>query len=191
MTFVRRSSGDERGVTLVELLVVMALTAIIGTATVAVVQSATATERFTHEMRTVMDDARIALGRVRKEIRAARIVMPNSTASHLDMWVDQNQDNDRTSDEMINFCVRPVDTTDPCVDPSATGQFDLVRWTDAQGYSEARVAATTLRTADVFSYQPAPEETRLVTVTLALDLDTTRGPQALDVSATVRLRNID
>lgn len=191
MIRIWRSRTDEQGVTLVELLVAIFLTAVVGGTTVAVIQSSTRAERFNHEMRTVMDDARVAQGRIRKELRAARLVMPASTASHLVMWVDQNQDNTRTDDEIVHFCARPVNTTDNCVDPSATGQFALVRWTEASGYSAATVAARTLRTADVWSYDPAPEETRLVTMSFSLDLRTETGPQTLGVGSTVRLRNVD
>lgn len=186
----------EEGVTLVEVLVAMSLTAIIGFSVLTVVMSTSRTSSYTNDLRTVMDDGRISVGRIRKEIRAARQVMSGSNETVLNFWVDQDQDNNQTDPEMISYCVRPVGDTnciDPAVGPGSATKFELVRWTAADsGPGAGRVAAKTLLNWEPFTYDAAdPIDSRVLSFSLELDVDVARGPQSLTVGTNVRLRNVD
>lgn len=212
MSAFRGYSDDERGFSLVELLVVIGLASLLGTAIMTVLISTIRTERFTDDLRTVMDDGRVSLARVRKELRAARKVLPGSDSTALHFWVDQDQDNDIDSGENRWYCVRPVGATQ-CVDATNSGgdsRFELVRWTESESAwdgttlprtppSSARVIAATLRNHQPLLYCELPNDTctqdpvesRVVAVEFALDVKGERGPEVHHVAATVRLRNVD
>ena len=217
---MRRDQGHEAGVTFVELLVVMVLMGIIGAATTGVVVSTLRTEQFQGEMQAVMDDGRISLQRIRGEVRAARQVMETSCqdttacapSSRLHFWVDQNQDQERTTDEIICYLTEPLDPTDP-------EQHQLVRWTEEMAGTpgcdsstrpvDAQVIARTLLPtidtdadgdADVaapfIEFEPPPTAdpsdppTRNIGVLLRLQVVTGRDYEHLDVESIIRLRNV-
>lgn len=184
------------GFSLVELLVVMALASVIGTAVLNVVISTTRTEMFTRELRTVMDDGRISVGRIRKELRAARQVMPGSNETVLHFWVDQDQNSQQSDTERRSYCVRAVGGTgciDPAAGPGSAVAFELVRWTAADSGPEAgQIVATTLVNHTPFTYDAADSvDARVVSFRLDLDVDNDRGPRSLRIGTSVRLRNVD
>lgn len=192
------SFSEEDGMTLIELLVVMVLLGVVGTTIMTMVQSTHTTARYSNEMRTVMDDGRNSLDRIRKDLRTTRLVYPDSTASRLELWVDDDQDNVEDNEELITFCVRPVGGGD-CQDPGETGgKYELVKWSQAQSAmtqppADAQVVAKTLTATSVWNYdQPAEtrEDSRIVTIRLLLDMKADRGPDVLELAATVRLRNV-
>ncbi|MBW3663975.1 MAG: prepilin-type N-terminal cleavage/methylation domain-containing protein [Actinobacteria bacterium] len=190
MSAVPARYHDQRGFTLVELLVVMVILGVVAAATTSVIIATQRSNQFGDELRTVMDDGRISLDRVRKELRAGRRVLEGSTPWMLRWWTDQNQDGLRQTSETINYCVAPLGSTS-CVTSAATGEFQLIRWTDAQTASEARVIARTLTTTEVFGGLEAPvTATRVVTVTFVLDVQDASGPEDLTMDATIRLRNV-
>lgn len=116
------------GFTLVELLVVVMLLSVIGATTTSVIISTMRTEQLQSEMQSVMDDGRISLQRIRKEVRAARRLLPTSCepsivdcapSTRLHFWVDQNQDAAETPDEIVCYLTESI----------GTDQYQLVRWT--------------------------------------------------------------
>lgn len=198
MSCGRRWIEREDGVTLVELLVVMVMVAIIGTSTMAVVLTMQRTTQTTNKLADVMNDGRVSLDRISKELREARRVNVGSDASELRFWVDENQDDVQQSSELITYGVQDL----------GNGRYQIVRWTDAAP-GTARVIARTLLNQVVFAYvdqegnvltpgndDPAIPGTDDVTaaevVTLDADLQvaSSRGPSAIDVFTTVRLRNV-
>lgn len=197
---------DEAGFSLIELLVVIGLLGIVGTAIMTVVLSTTRTERFTTELRTVEDDGRTALGRIRKELRAGREILVGSDTATLHFWVDQDQDNDVDDSENRWYCVRPVGGG-ACVDvdnPPSDSKYELVRWSEPQNTwkpgdgwprtapGSAQVIARTLLDVEPFAYGVAePTEARVVSVELELDVNSSRGPEALNVAASIRMRNVE
>jgi prepilin-type N-terminal cleavage/methylation domain-containing protein len=188
---IQGRSPDQSGFTLVELLVVLLIGSIISAAAVAGIMSVTRAERFTDEYARVVDDGRLSLDRIRQELRGGRRVFPSSTPHHLYWWTDQNQDGLQQPEEKINYCVAPM-ATNTCVTSSQTGQFRLIRWSDAESISVARTIAATLTTTDVFSgYDTTMTETRVVTLTFVLDVQSGgTGPNAVTMDASVRLRNV-
>lgn len=197
---------DEAGFSLIELLVVIVILSIVGTAIMTVVLTTTRASKFTSDLRIVMDDGRVSVDRARKELRAARQVLLGSDRSHVHFWVDQNQDNAVQSDENRWYCVRPVGAA-ACVDddnPGSEARFELVRWSEPQGdwsgtlprtpASSARVIAKTLLNHQAFDYDVPltnVEDARLVAVAFELDVRSERGPESTNVGASVRLRNVD
>ena len=212
--------SGEGGFTLVELLVVMLLMGVIGATTTGVIVSTLRTEQVQSEMQEVMDDGRIALQRIRGEVRAARRVFETSCepattdctpSSRLHFWVDQNQDAAQTADEVVCYLTEPIGTSGE--------QFQLVRWTeataDASGCDAATrpdaaqvVARTLLANIDTNSdgvpdvaapfvdFEPEPtadpvdEATRNIRVLLRLEVRSGRDYEPLEVESIVRLRNV-
>lgn len=218
---MRQPSGSEQGFTLVELLVVVLLMSVIGGATTSVIVSTLRTEQLQSEMQATMDDGRIALERIRKEVRAARQVFETSCetatdctpSTRLHFWVDQNQDGDRTPEEVVCYLT----------ESTGSGQYQLVRWTRAQvvnpavdvycDASDRPAGATVLArtlvanhdsdgdgtddTAAPFaafdpepSSDPAAPATRNLHVQLRLEVETGRDYEHLDVESIIRLRNV-
>lgn len=191
----RRGLG-EGGFTLVELLVVMGIMGIITTALMTVIISTSRTQVYTDQMSDVMDDGRVMMDRIRKELRAARRVLDaGSTASTLHFWVDQNQDGQDVPAELICYAPREIGTS---------GRYELVRWTGGVTSddcsvvgADVRVIARTLTTnAGIFEYDPTPSSdplaprTRLVTIRFTLQVRQGNAPAAIPVETTVRLRNV-
>lgn len=188
----------ERGFSLVELLVVVALTAVIGTATTNVVLSTQRAAQFNDGMRTVMDEGRISLERMRKEVRAARRVLADGSdqveGRTMRFWLDQNQDGIMQSAELVCYAVSALQNT--------SGRYELLRWSGADtdcaspGANAATIARTLLVPTGVFTFDPIPdpdpykERTRLVSIRLVLEVNSPRGPDAVDMETTVRLRNV-
>ncbi len=122
---------SQGGFTLVELLVVIMLLSVIGATTTSVVISTMRAEHLQSEMQSVMDDGRISLQRIRKEVRAARRLLPTSCepaitdcapSTRLHFWVDQNQDAVETPDEIVCYLTEAI----------GPDQYQLIRWTRDQ-----------------------------------------------------------
>lgn len=195
----RPRSGEQGGFTLVELLVVLLLLGIVGTITVNVVIRTQRTEQFQSELQQVMDDGRLSLARIRKELRGGRRILDGSTAQHLYWWNDVNQDGLPQLTEKIHYCVAEIGTTD-CEtasltsDSSAGERWALIRWTNAEDQSDAVSIARTLTSTDVFSGFEAPV-TDTTTITLTFHLQVADGlvdvgPDEIVMTADVRLRNV-
>lgn len=82
MTRLRR---DQRGVTVPELLIVVAVFTLILVASLGVLQAATRTERGQQSRSDALDGVRIAMARVTKDLRQAISVDPSSDATRLKM----------------------------------------------------------------------------------------------------------
>jgi prepilin-type N-terminal cleavage/methylation domain-containing protein len=198
-----RSQG---GFTLIELLVVIALTSVVSASVVAVLMQTMRTEQYTGQLREVMDDGRVSLDRIRQELREARRVYLDPTcegapscdaSSRVSFWVDSNQDHLQQVSEQVHYCLREIGTTE-CVDPELGKKFELVRWTadvqspDAQtSPANAQIISRTIvGTTKPFSFNVSPPDTSVVTVTLVLDTQAARGPTELEMSSTIRMRNV-
>jgi prepilin-type N-terminal cleavage/methylation domain-containing protein len=208
--------SDERGLTLVELLVTLMITSIVTGGITSVVMTTHRSEQYQRDFQEVIDDGRISIARIRQELRTARRVhfLPpevaddfgTSNASRLHFWVDQNQDALVQPEEQICYVVEPVgvDEDDEDVIPE---RWQISRWSGAmepedcvpggmpEGSSRS-VVARTLVDPEPFVLSPTPGEhpadppTREATLRLNLEVLSARGPDAILVTGGVRLRNV-
>lgn len=200
-----RLRKEEAGVSLIELLVVMVILGIVTTATMTMVLATQRAERYQDEMQTVVDDGRQSLSQLRKELREARRILPDSDGDELRAWVDHNVDTIPQPDEIVCYGVEPLPG-------AAAGQFQIVRWTGAvdpgcdpatdvpAGVSTnvvARTLVNDLAAEPPFNdYDPDPSsdpsdpETRTISLLLRFEVLNGRGPESLLVEGTVRLRNV-
>lgn len=199
-----RSNGDQAGVTLVELLVVMLLMGVVGTAIMNVIVSTTRTQSQVVNLREVMDDGRFSIDQIQKELRQARLVYAETTcgtdpsatctnSSELHFWVDSDQDNQQDVSEQIFYCVQQIGAiagdVSNCVEPDGSQKYALVRWTEANSTATV-LAATLVNSTPPFSFDVSPRETSVVAVSLDFDTLNARGPESFNMQTTVRLRNV-
>ncbi|MDX1620255.1 MAG: type II secretion system protein [Nitriliruptorales bacterium] len=202
-----KAKSSQDGATLVEMLVVIVILGAVSTAVFGLFYSSNRAYHFTSDVREVMDDGRVSLERIRRELRAGRRVFDDSNAQRMHFWVDQDQDSAQEPWEEICYVVRSIS--------GEADRWHLVRWTvgvpdssrsevpcDQAPPADGRTIAATLRDTAVFSYDcngvtPCPptdptstDVVREVTINFLLDVRTDAGPDTLAVSATVRLRNV-
>lgn len=200
MSATTRRCRDESGITLIEVLVAMLVSSILGTAVFNVVMSSVDTENYQREWQAVIDDGRLSLQKIRTELRSARRVYADSSSDRLHFWVDQNQNQIPEADEEICYAVESI----------GSGQWAIRRWDQAVSSvagtcvpgsppsgASPKVLAQTLTTSNAFVlYDPVPSAdpndpaTRQVDVRLDLEVLAGRGPDTTTVEATVRLRNV-
>lgn len=197
---------SDDGVTLIELLVVMLLMGVVATAIMNVVLSMNRTQQYTLSHQQVMDDGRVSIDRIRKELRQARLVYAAftcgadetatcTTSSKMHFWVDADQDSLQQTTEQVFYCIQNLNDYGyggKCVTPSS-GRYALARWTKAgedNGVPPQVLAKTLVNATDPFTFNVSPRETRLVIVHLDFHTGTDRGPDSFEMDATVRLRNV-
>lgn len=192
---------DESGFTLVELLVVILLTGVIASAITGVIVSTLRVERQQQQLQDVIDDGRIAIERVRQELRAVRRVYEDSDERAMRVWVDRNQSGTVEDEEQLCFVVQHL--------PGGIEgeQYQLVRWSHAEEPEDctpeatpgpnAQVLARTLTAPEAFTdYTPGvPEDVtqppvREVTVRMMLEVAGQPGSGEVAVTGSVRLRNV-
>ena len=190
---MRTAPRRDDGFSLIELLVVIALLGVVTSAIATVVITTTRAERFATQVREVMDEGRVSLDTIRREVRAARRVFAdsNQAAGQMHLWIDQNQDNVIQLSEQVCYATRLLEP----------GKWEIVRWSGVSTActtppADARTIARTLRNVDPSAFTPQPTDdpdpelqTRIVEVLLRLDVTTDTGPDELALRATIRLRN--
>jgi prepilin-type N-terminal cleavage/methylation domain-containing protein len=173
------SLRGERGVTLVELLIVMAVSAIVVTVAYAGLDGATRTDDFTRVDAEALVSLRTGMDRLEKELRQARTVYDDSTSTTVRMWVDYDRDSQQDPVERVSWTL------------AAGGSgWELTRDTDAG--SGDYFATGNLLSGSQFTYAPAPPDTTLVVVRLRADADPDAGSAGVRTLLTeVRLRNAE
>jgi type II secretory pathway pseudopilin PulG len=191
---MRRLRGED-GVGIVELVVTMVLLGIIGTATTSIVVSSIRVERVTDDLRTNLDEARVAAERMRRDVREARRIYVTSPegltsgSSQIAFWRDTNQDQLQQTSEQVTYRF--------AAEPDGSGRLERRVATDPAG--EWRVIARRLDLSDDgtgkarsrFDLSPVPPKTSGVTMVLTVKARPSAGASAktLSISETVRLRN--
>ena len=174
--------GSNDGFTLIEMLVVLVILGVVGGAITTTTVSAFRTRTFQQQMADAQFEARLVFQRVREELRGARRVEAGS-GDAVKFWLDENFDGLQQPAEMITYDVDLV--------AGETDRYQVLRYTDETGKSGATLLASVLRNSAPFvDYRLTPPDTRAITMDFIYDVSTVFGPESLDVSATIRLRNV-
>jgi len=204
MAPVLERADRERGFTLVELLIVVVIMGIVASAITSVIVSTMRVESDQSELQQVIDDGRLSMTRIRQELREARRVLEGSSSDTLYFWVDGNQDAIVQPGELVCYRVDEIDGQD---------RWRIARWTGvtapcvAQNPADspppvpanAQTLASTLVDPEPFvafspglpdPANPFSAPTREVTVLLDLEVNNARGPGAIQVEGSIRLRNV-
>jgi type II secretory pathway pseudopilin PulG len=180
---------DERGTTLVELLVMMVLISTLGMVLVTAFAATTRSSKVGEDESQGLSDTRTVIERLGRDIRDARGVTCDGTApdttcqSHLQLWVDYNS----------NY---KIDTSTEVV------TWQLQSLGDGHHYKVVRTVggvsttiATSLIVQVAFSYDQAPTNantspTRTVTTSMTYDALYGLGAGSRDLTFTERVRNV-
>lgn len=199
---VTRRSADghphDAGVSLIEVVITLALTSVLGLMIVYAVQSNSKLHRDTIEESSGLADVKVVVERLGRDIRAARSVDPAATASRLVLWIDSNANNARDLGEEVTWEVTPG--------PSGT-QFNVLRQTTsgqptvqaqtvvddlAFCYWSESIAAPSADCTGSFAVPLSSTDaakTRLITTTLTYDANTSGGVKTRTETFSSRLRN--
>jgi type II secretory pathway pseudopilin PulG len=186
MTDLTRINRDERGISLVEMMVATVISAVVGSLLIAAMGMVTRVDRFTRQDSEALAELRTATERFQKEMRQARKVYdidnpPASTATIVHFWVDYNRDNQQNADEKLIWRL----------ETASLGEMRLVRTNEEKeaAAEDPFVEAVGLVTGSSFAYNPAPPDTTIVTLTLRADINSVDQPSGRTVRTQVRLRN--
>lgn len=167
---MKRGLHPDGGFSLVELLVALAIFAVVGTATSAVAISTLRAQRFATETGAALDQARVAVNRVERDVRGARRIEACANRN-LWFWTDLDLDGVEETNERVRY--------------ELTTAGRLERWTEAAPARQA--VAGNLRTdqAPFTCVTSTPS-----TVTLSFSTQAvTPGPASMSFGTVVRLRN--
>jgi prepilin-type N-terminal cleavage/methylation domain-containing protein len=203
MDIRRRLRGSEdRGMTLVEVLITMILMAVVGTlVTGAVVQASRGLVHVDDE-NAGLQDAKVILDRMARDVREARSVVcdggladptdistadPSCTA-HLQLWIDTNSDYVQQSSEVVTWRLER--------NPDGL-HFDVWRITGTGASAIRHRQASALIVNNVYAYQDglqpphaaAQADAEVVNIALSYDAISGRGAKTRHAALTVRLRN--
>jgi prepilin-type N-terminal cleavage/methylation domain-containing protein len=192
----RRFLDDQRGVTLVELLVVIVISAIIGSAILMSVVSAARAEQRALDLRENTDAARLATERIRDDLRGSFGVCDGSDASTLIVWDGDADGNERIEDTelrtftLVDGDLRRADGTGaPATIVFGVGDGSSFAYFDRDGQPVAAPVAGTGLDCQSTAIVEGRGDIASVGVTLAGD----RGPAGRTsptvVDTTITLRN--
>lgn len=181
-----RRRASDAGMTLIELLVTISLSTVLGIVVVFAVQNNHQVHRTTIEESTGLADAKTVVERIGRDIRAATAVGAAATSTRLVLWTDTNGDRTQQVAEV---------TTWELVAGGGTG-FVLQR---TQSGQPTQASATTVNTL-TFCYVPsgdtvclltpsATKPTTTVRTTLGYDARTGSGLEPRTETFTSTLRN--
>jgi Tfp pilus assembly protein PilW len=185
---------DDRGITLVETLVAMVLTGILGAIVLAGTIATQDSLRTSDNETNGQTDVAFATNQLSRDIRNSRGVVCDGAvgdplcAAHLQLWVDSNSNYRKDAGETVTW--RLVASSDGV-------HRDLIRETDS---GTSRVAASTIVSQVAFTYdvapgpnQPAPGQTTTRVVSTQMTYAASRNVTASNsrtVSFSTHLRNV-
>lgn len=167
--------ADERGITLVELLIVMVLVGAVATAATTSILTMQRAQRHAVQVQTDLDTARVAMERVRKEIRAARGVTPASTETRLELR--RTTGTELGASRIVTWEL--VEVGD---------RFHLQRYEGGPTSPRQTVARGLLPTS-AFDYSNRDQKQMSRSIDVVLEVASGEG-RSLTAETTVRLRNV-
>lgn len=188
----------DEGVSLIEVVITLALTSVLGLIIVYAVQSNGILHRRTLEESQGLVDVKTVVERLGRDIRAARAVDPDATRSRLVLWIDTNANNSRDTGEVVTWEIIPR---------SGSSQYNVLRQTTS---GQPTVQSRTVVNNLAFCYwasatdAPAPPctgslpvplsttdaaRTRLISTTLTYDAAPDSAVVERTQTFTSRLRN--
>lgn len=165
----RTSAAEPRhgGFTAVELVTATALLLLIVAATLSVFLGVQRSENFVSDRAKALDDLRLTMGRISKDVRQAESVAATSTASRLDV---------------VTF----VSGNRSTVVYEASGT-ELTKTVDG---GAPVVILENLASTSLFLYTPSVDDAKVVTVTLQVE-PPARPETIVQLSSEIRLRNAE
>lgn len=190
-TLRRWMSRADSGMTLIELLVAMVLLLSVSSLVVVGVQQAVLVFHHTEDENRGLQDAKVILDRLSRDIRQARGVVCDKAAAdkycaqHLQLWIDDDSDYLQDPAEVVTWML---------ADNPDGEHFDVWR---AKGVSPAvqtrKLQASALIVKTLFSYNVAantdPSPATVVTMRMQYDAMVGVGVDTREASVSVRLRN--
>ncbi len=188
MRRLRRRLDAEEGVSLLELVIVMALLTVIGSLLATSLSSSSEAAAHIDDQDRGLADLRVVTERMSRDLRAARAVDTGATESQLTLWIDDNSDYRRQPDESVTWRI-------PDGGPDVR-QYDVERIVGDPATSTAiQVVGKSLVSRIAFSYYAdqamvTPSAARSVRVSMLYDaiVDAYATPKQVDFE--VRLRNV-
>lgn len=194
MRNILRASLDERGVTLVELLVAMFLMSIVSALVVVGVAQFSRVLIHNDDENRGLQDAKVIMERLSRDVREARAVVcndpstqtsPPRCSNHLQLWIDNNSDYVEQPSEVVTWTVAP--STDG-------SHFDVLRTVGSGSGATTTVEATSLIVGAIFTYCNSttcgvqPEQATVVNIDLTYDAIVGMGtlPRHAEFSAMIR-----
>ncbi|MGH2554452.1 MAG: PulJ/GspJ family protein [Actinomycetota bacterium] len=180
MAITRRPRlGHEAGASLIDVLVTMIITMLLGGLVLTMAVSTYRASRYSNQDTGALAALRTAMDRLEREVRQAQLVYSTSTATTLKFWVDTDLDHTQDTAERVTWAVS---------NPSGTTAH-LTRTTDAGG--TPAIVTRELLWNSTFAYFAYNTDRSVVTLSYIADLD----PQSLapqrSVSTDVTLRNLN
>lgn len=181
---------SDRGVTLVELLISMSLTLVIGSILTTSVIGTQRLYRATEDESVGQTDVRTTIERLGRDIRNARSLDSGATQSQLVLWVDSNSDYKKQTSEVVTWKLVA----------SSDGHFDVTRLRDGVSTRTAKLVISQI----AFCYQIAADPTciptpitqaqadavRVVSSDMEYDANVGRGTTSRHAVFSERLRNV-
>ena len=182
---------SHRGMTLIELMVAMTLLGVVSSLVVVGVQQAGRVLTHTDDENRGLQDAKVILDRLSRDIRQARGVVCDGAGGdtyckqHLQLWIDDDSD----------YVNDPEETVTWTLEDNPDGEhFDVWR---IQGVAPAtptkRLQASALIVKTLFFYDvganTSPSPARLVSLKMQYDAIVGRGTNIKEAAVSVRLRN--
>jgi prepilin-type N-terminal cleavage/methylation domain-containing protein len=181
----------DSGTTLIELMVTMVLLGVVSTLVVVGVAQAGRVLTHTDDENRGLQDAKVILDRLSRDIRQARGVVCDGAGGdtyckeHLQLWIDEDSDYVEDPDEVVTWKL---------ADNADGEHFDVWR---IQGISPAtptqKLQATALIVKTLFFYDVGadtdPSPARVVSLKMEYDAIVGRGTNIKEAAVSVRLRN--
>ncbi len=186
-----RAGSDDRGMTLIELLVTMVLLGVVSTLVVVGVTQASRVLTHNDDENRGLQDAKVILDRLSRDIRQARGVVCDGAGGdtfckeHLQLWIDSDSDYVEDDEEIVTWHLSDNPDGD---------HYDVWR---TQGVGSAtvtkRLQASALIVKTLFYYDVGenvdPSPSTLVSLKMQYDAIVGRGTLIRDAAVSVRLRN--